>query len=189
MNTRVTMMALVALGVVWNDAAAQDPARSDSTTRRGAATPAELFIVQGVAGVAGGAIGAIALGAAGAELIGPHGGEDPGLLGAVVGGLAGLTLGMGAGVSVTARWEGEPSSFWGAAIGAAGGVLLVGALAPLLDLDPDYAPLWICLATIPPAAAVLGNRGLGMARGPASRLVAGPLRGRRMGLGVSLAFR
>jgi hypothetical protein len=188
MSLRVVALTAFVLEIpVLSAVAAQQPASDVSTAiPDSGATRAERLIVQGIAGAAGGAIGALALGAAGAAVIGPHGGEDPGLLGAVLGGLAGLTLGIGGGVSLTARWQGEPSSFAGAAIGAAGGVLLVAALAQPLHLDTDYAALWICLATIPPAAAVLGNRGLGSAHRPMSRLVIGPLRRERVGLGMAL---
>lgn len=180
---------LVALSLLaGNGAWAQDPTRSDAAPAGGPATQAGLFVLQGIAGAACGFLGAIALGAAGAEVIGPHGGEDPGLTGALLGGLAGFTLGMGGGVSGMARSQGEPSSFARASMGAFLGVGLVAALSQPLDLDPDHAPFWISLATIPPAVAVLLNRAGGTANHRGARLVARPLAGGGLGLGASLGF-
>lgn len=169
-------------------ARAQDRATGDSVPARGAGVHAGLFVLQGIAGVGGGFVGAVALGAAGAVVIGPHEGEDPGLLGRILGGVAGLVLGMGGGVSGMARAQGEPSSFARASMGAFLGVGIVAALSEPLELDPDYAPLWICLGTIPPALAVLVNHAGGDARAPVASLVARPLAAGRLGLGASLGF-
>jgi hypothetical protein len=186
---RATMLiALAALGVAWNAAAAQGTASRDSTGSHAVATRAELFIVQGVAGVAGGALGAVALGVAGYEVIGPHGGEDPGELGAMLGALTGLVVGIGGGVSSAAHLQGEPASFARASLGAFVGVLLIGALSRPLNLDAHRAPVWICLATIPPATAVLLNHSAGEATGPARHLAVHPLSGNRLGVGVSVGF-
>jgi len=169
-------------------ARAQDRATGDSVPARGAGVHAGLFVLQGIAGVGGGFVGAVALGAAGAAVIGPHGGEDPGVLGAFIGGLVGCSLGMGVGVSTMARSQGEPSSFARASMGAFLGIGLVAGLSGPLDLDPDYASFWIALATIPPALAVLVNHaGPGPARADA-RLIARPLAAGRLGLGASLGF-
>jgi hypothetical protein len=120
-------------------------------------------------------------------VIGPHSGEDPGLRGAALGALVGVTLGIGAGVSGVAHVQGERASFARASMGAVGGLLLVGALSEPLGLDPDYAPLWICLGTIPPATAVLVNRAGGHVNSR-THVVARPRAGRRLGLGASLGF-
>jgi hypothetical protein len=182
------LIALVALSPTADkDVWAQGPARSDAAAFQAPSATAGLFIMQGAAGAAGGFLGGLALGAAGAALIGPHGGEDPGLVGALIGGLAGFTLGTGAGVSGAARLQHEPSSFGGATMGAFLGLGLVGALSKPLNLDPDYAPLWICLFTIPPATAVILNRVMGASR-EVQHLTVRPLAGGRVGVGAVLGF-
>jgi hypothetical protein len=189
MTLRAILVALAVLGPLGRTVAwAQDLERSGTAPPRALATHAALFVLQGIAGVGGGFLGALALGAAGAEVIGPHGGEDPGLMGAFIGGLVGFTLGVGGGVSAMARSQREPSSFARASAGALLGVGLVGALAGPLHLDPDRAPFWISLATIPPAAAVWVNHAGGNTHHDRLRLVARPLGGGRLGLGASVGF-
>jgi hypothetical protein len=168
--------------------AAQGRPPADSAASGPPAGTAVLLVWQGAAGALGGFLGGFALGAAGAEVIGPHGGEDPGLMGALIGGFAGFVLGTGGGVSGAARLQGEPSSFAGASLGAILGVAVIGALYKPLNLDPDYAPVWVCLFTIPPAMAVALNRIMATARAPRSLMVR-PLSGGRLGVGSAFQFR
>jgi len=114
----------------------------------------------------------------GSAVVGPHGGEDPGLVGAVGGFFAGAAVGSAVGVHLAARTLKLPARFWEALGGGAAGTLLVLALS----LDPDEPSFWIGAYALPVAGAILGS-----SLGSASRMrptVAPAPGGLRLGFAV-----
>lgn len=117
----------------------------------------------------------------GSALLGPKGGEDPGLAGALVGFAAGLVLGSSLGVHLVARGYRLPARYEEALAGALAGVLLL----PAVPIDLDRAGSWIAIFAVPTATAVIAS-GLGSS----SRTVRPCARAlqRGIGVGVELAF-
>jgi hypothetical protein len=113
----------------------------------------------------------------GATVLGPHGGEDPGLAGAVVGFAAGLVLGSSLGVHLVARGYGLPARYEEAVAGGLAGVLLL----PALPIDLDRAGTWLAIYALPTATAVLAS-----ALGSSSRAVRPAARALREGIGVGV---
>jgi hypothetical protein len=117
----------------------------------------------------------------GSELLGPKGGEDPGLAGALVGFAAGLTLGASLGVHLVARGYRLPARYEEALAGALAGVLLL----PAVPIDLDRAGTWVAIFAVPTATAVIAS-----SLGSSSRTVRPSARALRngIGVGVELAF-
>lgn len=117
----------------------------------------------------------------GSTLLGPHGGEDPGLMGGVVGFAVGLALGSSLGVHLAARGYGFPARYEEAAGGALAGVLLL----PALPLDIDHPATIIALFAVPTVTAALAS-----SLGSSARWTAPAVRpvGDGVGVGVALAF-
>jgi hypothetical protein len=117
----------------------------------------------------------------GSDLLGPRGGEDPGLAGALVGFAAGLTLGASLGVHLVARGYRLPARYEEALAGALAGVLLL----PAVPIDLDRAGTWVAIFAVPTATAVIAS-----SLGSSSRTVRPSARALRngIGVGVELAF-
>src|SRR5687767_10360965 len=107
-----------------------------SETDRAARLMTEVAI--GGAGAAAAGLGFAVLGG---SVIGPHGGEDPGLLGIVIGTIVGIPVGSSIGAYLGAKAFGAPARYGdalgGAALGMGTFLLLV---MPVAQLDPDYPP-------------------------------------------------
>lgn len=104
------------------------------------------------AGVTGGILGSIGFAYAGAAVIGPHGGEDPGLIGAVIGTLFGATVGSSIGVQIAGTAGDETGSYGATLLGSTVGMLTFLLIHP----DPDNAPFWIGLYTLPTVGGIIG---------------------------------
>jgi len=113
----------------------------------------------------------------GATVLGPNGGEDPGLAGGLVGFAAGLVLGSSLGVHLVARGFGLPARYEEAAAGALAGVLLL----PALPIDFDRAGTWIAIYAVPTLTAVLAS-----SLGSSSRAVRPTARALPDGIGVGV---
>jgi hypothetical protein len=116
---------------------------------------------------------------AGGAVLGPHGGEDPGLVGAVSGFFAGAAVGSALGVHMAARLLKLPARFWEALGGGVAGTLLCLAL----PLDADEPSFWVSAYALPVVGAILAS-----SAGSASRMrptVAPAPGGLRLGLSVA----
>lgn len=113
----------------------------------------------------------------GATVLGPRGGEDPGLAGGIVGFAAGLVLGSSLGVHLVARRYGLPARYEEAVAGALAGVLLL----PALPIDLDRAGAWLAIYAVPTATAVLAS-----SPGSWSRSARPAVRALRDGIGVGV---
>ena len=115
---------------------------------------------------------------AGSAVLGPHDGEDPGLVGAVSGFFAGAAVGSALGVHLAARTLKLPARFWEALGGGVAGTMLFLAL----PLDADEPSFWVGAYALPIAGAILAS-----SAGSASRMrptVAPAPGGLRLGLAV-----
>ena len=134
-------------------AAAQQPG---SAVVRG--QPAQNLLGQFVLGWAAGFLAGYGGAKIGDAVLGPRGGEDPGLLGAFFGVTAGTVLGTSLTVHAVARDQGVPSEY-GAALG--GAVLGLVAVAPLLKLgdalgvEASEPITWALVFALPAAGAVV----------------------------------
>ena len=113
----------------------------------------------------------------GAALLGPKGGEDPGLAGALAGFAAGLALGASLGVHLVARGFGLPARYEEALGGALAGVLLL----PAVPIDLDRSGTWLAIFALPTATAVIAS-----SLGSSSRTVRPSARGLPNGIGVGV---
>ena len=89
----------------------------------------------------------------GAEILGPHGGEDPGVTGAITGFMVGTAIGASAGVHFAAREFGLPASYWEALGGAVVGSLVLFAV----PLDADEVRFWAAVYGLPILGAVAAS--------------------------------
>jgi len=115
----------------------------------------------------------------GADVLGPHGGEDPGLAGALFGFAVGLTVGTSLGVHLAARGYGFPASYIEALGGALAGVLLLPAL-PAVNEPLAVIGIFVVPAALSAIASSLGSTSR-------VRPVAGPDAG-GVRLGVAVEF-
>jgi hypothetical protein len=117
----------------------------------------EPLVAEAAAGLSLGFVMSWGMARIGATVLGPRGGEDPGLAGAVAGFAAGLALGSSLGVHLVARRCGFPARYAEAAAGAVAGVLLL----PALPLDIDRGATWALIYAVPTlmatAASTLGS--------------------------------
>lgn len=116
----------------------------------------------------------------GAAVLGPHGGEDPGLMGALTGFMIGAAAGSALGVHLAARGFGLPASYWEALAGGVSGALAL----MVLPLDADRPAFWVMVYGAPVLGAVLAS-----SIGSASRIrpVVRPAAG-AVELGMAVAF-
>jgi hypothetical protein len=93
----------------------------------------------------------------GAAVLGPRGGEDPGLLGGLFGLAAGIVLGTSTAVYGVARGQGVPSEY---ATALGGAMLGLVAVAPLfktgdaLGIEVSEPVVWAMVFALPAAGAV-----------------------------------
>lgn len=156
--------------------------RADTATvpvRRSAYDPGYL-IAEAAAGAACAVGASLILMRAGAATIGPHGGEDPGMLGAMIGFSVGLWAGSAAGVHVVARHAGLPARYWDALAGSVSATLALG----LLHLDPDEPTAWLLVYAVPTIGAVVTSS---VASATRMRPVVRPALG-GVDVGLELAF-
>lgn len=144
----VMVGALLAPGVAHG----QQQSRTVEAAVHAAADPGVLA-AEAVSGAAVGLLASLGLAYAGAAILGPHGGEDPGMLGAVTGFLLGMAVGSAVGVHFTARTFGLPARFSEALGGALSGTLALG----LLPLDADEPTFWVAVYGMPALGAVLAS--------------------------------
>jgi len=138
----------------------------------------EFVFAEAAAGLVTGLVGAWALANVGAEVLGPHGGEDPGLAGGLTGLALGLTLGTSLGVHLVARGYGFPANYVEALGGALAGVLLL----PAVPFEVNGPIALIGVLAIPAVTSALAS-----SLGSASRVrpVVGPdADGARLGVAV-----
>jgi hypothetical protein len=154
------MLVAVAAGVPGPLAVAQRPERPQPVVGVGASRSAgagEIVAGEFAAGVAlgfGFSFG-FSWGFAwlGARALGPHGGEDPGLMGAVTGFLIGSVVGSSLGVHLVARGWGLPARYYEAAGGALLGTYTLLAIGP----DPDHATFWAAAYGLPALGAIAAS--------------------------------
>ena len=119
--------------------------------RPGSAFATDRLAAEAASGAFLGCVASLGFAWAGAHLLGPHGGEDPGLLGALTGLAVGVMAGSALGVHLVARSAGLPARYWDALAGAVSGTLALG----LLPLDADEPTFWVAVYGVPTLAAVL----------------------------------
>lgn len=144
--------------------------------------------VRVLAGGLGAAIGSVGLAYVGGPVLGPHGGEDPEVVGTLVGFGMGILLGGSLGVHLASRRQGYGTSYGSALGGALLGALALVPLAPAVHLDLDNAGAWLLVYGAPiggaVAATVLQSHARSRSR---ARLSFAPIRG-GMRLGAALSF-
>lgn len=172
---------LVVVTLSSRSAAAQTPAGNPVLPDRPVSAMAgERLVGEALAGALLAVTASWGFAWAGAEILGPHGGEDPGLEGAVAGFLVGTTIGASTGVHLAARGFGLPASYWEALGGA-----VAGSLALLvLPLDADEPSFWAAVYGLPIAGAVLTSSIGSQTR---MRLSAHPVAG-GVGMHLTLSF-
>jgi len=141
---------------------------------------ATVLTAEALSGAAVGLLASWGLAYAGAAILGPHGGEDPGLAGALTGFLVGTVVGSALGVQLTARAFGMPALYYEALGGALAGTLALG----MLPLDMDQPIFWVVVYGVPAFGAVMAST-----LGSQSRL--GPVvrpTGDGVGIGLRVAF-
>jgi hypothetical protein len=141
------------------------------------ASPAAMT-AEMLSGAAVGLLASWGLAYAGAAILGPHGGEDPGLVGAVTGFFVGTAVGSALGVHLTARALGLPARYSEALGGALAGTLMLGAL----PLDADAPIFWVAVYGVPVFGAVMAST-----LGSQSR-IGTVMQPTREGVGVGLRF-
>ena len=172
------MRTLVGIWILGQMVLAVPSLSQESARSSGTRLPIE-FLLGGVGALAGG-LGGARLGAA---IIGPRGGEDPGVLGAVIGLVLGAPLGTAAGVFVGARAD-DPKAQFGSALGGAGvGLATFLLLGGVTGLDPDQGTFWVGFFGLPLMGAVLSEE-LGLRRRNLRVEVVPGRRGLRLGVRV-----
>jgi len=167
---------VVTLALVLAPAARAQSASGRQPTRQ--PFQGEFVFAEATAGLFTGIVGAWALANIGAEVLGPHGGEDPGLAGGLTGLALGLTLGTSIGVHMVARGYGFPARYFEALGGALAGMLLL----PVVPFEVDGPIALIGVLAIPAVTSAVAS-----SLGSASRVrpVAGPdADGARLGVAV-----
>lgn len=159
-------------------AAAQAPRTGPQRLVEHRAFQSEPMLVEAAAGLLVGVGTSMVLARVGATVLGPRGGEDPGLAGAMVGFAAGLTVGTALGVHAVARAYGLPARYEEAAAGALAGVLLV----PALPIDIDHRASILAVFAVPTVGAVLAS-----SAGSASRWTGPVVRPAPGGVGVEMS--
>lgn len=171
----ILMLAALATSSGWAQGAGAVPPPAAPQSRT--AFAGEPILAEATAGALMAFGMSLGVARVGATVLGPRGGEDPGLAGGIVGFATGLVLGSSLGVHLVARGYGLPARYEEAVAGALAGVLLL----PALRIDLDRAGTWLAIYAVPTATAVVAS-----SLGSSSRMARPALRALREGIGVGV---